>query len=168
MNSISTYSRTFVLAALLLVGCSYSFKGGSVPSHLKTVAIPVADDQSGSGDPQLRDLMTKQLTDLFLNDNSLQLTDRNSADAVLETVITEMRDTPAVLQGVEQVTQRKISITVRATLQDQVLRKKLWEKNFSGWGYYPSGSTLTQRSEGITEAIRKITEDILNETVAGW
>lgn len=158
----------FVSVLLCGSGCTYSFKGGSVPPHLKTIAIPVVDDQSGSGEPLLRELMTQQLNERFLNDNSLQLADKNSADAVLEAVVTEMRDSPAVLQGVEQVTQRKITITVRATLQDQVLRKKMWEKSFSGWGYYPSGSTLSQRTEGITEAIRKITEDILNETVAGW
>ncbi len=164
--------RTFLICICSLVmvigGCTYSFKGGSVPSHLKTIAIPVVEDQTGLGDPTLRELMTRQLNDLFVADNSLQLTDRNSADAVLEVVITDMRDAPSVLQGIEQVTQRRITITVRATLQDQVMRKKMWEKSFSGWGDYPSGSSLTQRSEGITEAIKKITEDILNETVAGW
>ncbi|HOV99142.1 MAG TPA: LptE family protein [Bacteroidota bacterium] len=168
----SFLDRAFLCGVCLLVmvvgGCTYSFKGGSVPSHLKTIAIPVVEDQTGSGDPSLRELMTRQLNDLFVADNSLQLTDRNSADAVLEVVITDLRDAPAVLQGVEQVTQRRITITVRATLQDQVLRKKMWEKSFSGWGDYPSGSSFTQRNEGITEAIKKITEDILNETVAGW
>lgn len=153
---------------MLLFGCTYSFKGGSVPSHLKTIAIPVVEDQTGIGNPILRETLTKQLTNDFLTDNTLQLTDRNSADAVLEAVIVDMKDSPAVLEGVERVTQRKVTLTVRATLYDQLLRKKLWEKSFSGWGYYPSGTSLTQQNEGITEAIRKISEDILNETVAGW
>ena len=39
-----------VVAAVLasgLAGCAYSFTGASVPAHLKTIAIPLVDDQSG-------------------------------------------------------------------------------------------------------------------------
>jgi hypothetical protein len=148
-------------------GCTYSFKGGSVAPHLKTISIPVVDDQSGFGDPVLRDTFTQQLIERFMNDNTLQLTDRNSADSMLEGVVTDVKDAPSVLQG-EQATQRRITVTVRMTFQDLKLRKKVWEKNFSSWGDYPSGGGLTQRNEGVREAVRKLTEDILNETVAGW
>lgn len=153
---------------IMFGGCTYSFKGGSVPPHLKTIAIPIVEDQSAYGDPTLRDSFTKQLVDLFTNDNTLQLTDRNTSDSMLEGVITDVKDEPSVLQGGEQVAQRRITVTVRMTFQDLKLRKKVWEKSFSSWGDYPSGSGLTQRSAGVTEAVRKLTEDILNETVAGW
>jgi hypothetical protein len=154
--------------SIFMGGCTYSFKGGSVPPHLKTIAIPVVEDQSAYGDPTLRDSFTKQLVDRFANDNTLQLTDRNTADSMLEGVITDVKDAPSVLQGNEQVAQRRITVTVRVTFQDLKLRKKVWEKSFSSWGDYPSGGGLTQRNEGTTEAVRKITEDILNDTVAGW
>jgi hypothetical protein len=157
-----------VYFSFFIAGCTYSFKGGSVPPHLKTIAIPIVEDQSGYGDPTLRDSFTKQLVDRFVNDNTLQLTDRNTADALLEGVVTEVKDAPSVIQGGEQVAQRRITVTVRMTFQDLKLRKKVWEKSFSSWGDYPSGGGLTQRSEGVTEAVRKLTEDILNDTVAGW
>jgi hypothetical protein len=153
---------------IVLSGCSYSFKGGSVPSHLKTVAIPIMEDQSGYGDPALRDLFTQKLVERFTNDNTLQLTDRNTADSMLEGVVIDVKDTPEVLQDGEQVTLRKIIVTVRMTFQDLKLRKKVWEKSFSDWGNYPSGGGLTQRNEGVQKAVEKLTEDILNETVAGW
>ena len=41
-----------------IAGCAYSFTGASVPSHLKTVAIPLVDDQSGFGEPGLREYFT--------------------------------------------------------------------------------------------------------------
>ena len=153
---------------IVLSGCSYSFKGGSVPSHLKTVAIPIMEDQSGYGDPALRDLFTQKLVERFTNDNTLQLTDRNTADSMLEGVVIDVKDTPEVLQDGEQVTLRKIIVTVRMTFQDLKLRKKVWEKSFTNWGNYPSGGGLTQRNEGVQKAVEKLTEDILNETVAGW
>jgi hypothetical protein len=153
---------------IVLSGCTYSFKGGSVPPHLKTVAIPIVEDQSGYGDPTLRDLFTQKLVERFTNDNTLQLTDRNTADSMLEGVVTDVKDAPEVLQGGEQVTLRKITVTVRMTFQDLKLRKKVWEKSYSDWGNYPSGGGLTQRNEGVQTAVEKLTEDILNDTVAGW
>ena len=153
---------------IALSSCTYSFKGGSVPPHLKTIAIPIVEDQSGYGDPTLRDLFTQKLVERFTNDNTLRLTDRNTADSMLEGVVTDVKDAPEVLQGGEQVTLRKITVTVRMTFQDLTLRKKVWEKSYSDWGNYPSGGGLTQRNEGVQTAVEKLTEDILNDTVAGW
>ncbi len=163
-----------VLAAVLALGpvlfasCMYSFKGGSVPAHLKTVAIPLAQDQSGYGDPALRDELTQQLVDRFTNDNTLQVTDGKTADSIVRSVVTDVKDAPSVVQGGEQVAARRITVTVHVTFEDLKLRKKVWEKDFSNWGDYPSGGGPTQRNDGVKEAIRKLTEDVLNETVAGW
>ena len=151
-----------------IVGCRYSFSGGSVPANLKTVSIPIVQDQSGFGDPLFKDKFTDQLVQRFTNDGSLTLADRTNADSALETVITSVRESATVVKPGEDVTQRRITITARVTFTDLKLRKKLWERDFSQWGDFPSGATLTQRDEGIQEAIRKLTEDILNETVAGW
>jgi len=161
-KSTRRYYRQFVLFSIflfpfaLISGCVYSFKGGSVPSNLKTIAIPLVQDQSGYGDPTLRDDFTQQLVD------------RNSADSMLEGVITNVKDAPSVVQGGEQVAARRITVTVHVTFENLKQRKKIWEKDFSNWGEYPSGSSLTQRNQGIDDAVNKLTEDILNETVAAW
>jgi hypothetical protein len=164
----AVFCLLLAVQCLLLSGCSYSFKGGSVPAHLKTIAIPIVEDQSGFGDASLRDTFTKQLTARFVSDNSIRLTDKNSADSMLEGVITDVNDAPSVLVGVETVTQRRITINVHVIFQDLKLRKKIWDKTFSAWGDYASGSTLTKRDDGIQTALQKLEEDILNETVAGW
>lgn len=157
-----------VVLLLTVGGCSYSFRGGTVPPHLSTVAIPVVNDVSGYSDPSLRERFTQELTNAFITDASLELSDRSTADAVLDGTIVEVRDAPNVLQGGEQVAQRRITVRVRMTFNDLKLRKEVWQKDFTSYGDYPSGGGLTQRQEGINEAIRKLTEDILNETVAGW
>jgi len=103
-----------------------------------------------------------------VNDATLQPSDRSNADSILEGVITGVKDAPVVVEGGDQVAKRRITVTTHMTFRDLKLRKKVWEKDFTQWGDYPSGGGLTQRNDGITEAVRKITEDILNETVAGW
>ena len=66
-----------VLLALFFSGCAYSFTGASVPPHLKTIAIPLVDDQSGLGEPGLREKFTTELIQLFTSDNSLEVADRS-------------------------------------------------------------------------------------------
>ncbi len=157
------------LPGLVAVGCGvYSFTGASVPAHLKTVAIPLVDDQSGFGEPNLRENVTRAVTDQFISDNSLQVADRSTADAVLVGAITTVTDAPSVVEQGEQVSKRRITMAVRFTFQDMKLRRKVWEKSFSNWGDYDSGGGLSQRQAGLTEAIRKICEDVLLETVSGW
>jgi len=158
---------TLVPALVIGWGC-YSFSGGSVPAHLKTIAIPLFDDQSGFGEPGLREQFTTELTNLFIKDNSLEVTNRTNADAILEGTLLPITDAPAVVQQGEQVSRRRITMSVRCTFQDMKLRKKVWEKTFTNWGEYDSGGGLSRRSEGLAEAVKKLTEDILQETVSGW
>jgi hypothetical protein len=155
-------------AASLFAGCVYSFTGASVPPHLKTVAIPLVDDQSGLGEPGLREKFTTELIQLFTADNSLEVADRGTSDSILEGAILSVSDAPAVVTQGEQVTRRRVTITARFAFQDMKQRKKLWDKTFSSWGDYDSGGGLSQRQAGLQEALRKIAEDVLLETVSGW
>ena len=170
-----TLSLLFVPAALAfflflaqLPGCAYSFTGASVPPHLTTIAIPLVDDQSGFGEAGLREDFTRELTDLFISDNSIRVADRSTADAVLSGSIISVTDAPSMVQQGEQVSQRRITMSVRFTFQDMKLRRKVWEKSFSNWGDYQSGSDISQRQSGLKEATRKLSEDVLLETVSGW
>lgn len=162
-----------IISAIMMPGC-YSFTGASVPPHLKTIGIPLVDDQSGLGEPGLREQFTTALTNLFLNDNSLEVADRRTSDAVLEGTITSVSDAPSSIQkgqeaAPEQVSKRRITMSVKVAFQDKKLRRTVWEKTFSEWGDYDTGGGgISQRDAGIQEATRKLTEDILLETVSGW
>ncbi len=148
--------------------CAYSFTGASVPPHLKTIAIPVAEDRSGSGEPGLREKFTEALTQKFIDDNSLQVTDKSNANSILECSIFSLSDQPAVVAAGESVTQRKITITVHATFRDLVERKTVFDKDFSNYAFYPASGSVSDRESAIEQAIGNITDDILLETVSGW
>ncbi len=160
---------SFIIAVVLLAnfsGCMYSFTGSSVPPHLKTIAIPLFEDQSGFGEPNLREDLTKQLINLFVNDNSLALADRSNADSMLDGTVTSVSDAPSVIAPGEQVSTRRVTMTVHVTFQDLKLRKKVWDKNFTEWGEYDPSKD--QRTVALTDAINKVADDILIETVSGW
>ena len=151
---------------IFLSGCAYSFSGSSVPKHLKTVAIPLLSDQSGFGEPGLKENFTRKLIDLFVNDNSLEIADRSTADSIIEGSITRVADAPSVIAPGEQVSKRRINVTVHVVYQDLKLRRKVWEKDFSNWGEYSLGAE--PRTVALTDAINKVSQDILIETVSGW
>jgi len=154
---------------LCFTGCPYSFTGASVPPHLKTVAIPLVDDQSGFGEPGLRERFTTELTNLFISDNSLEVADRNTSDSILEGVITRVTDAASVVGQGESVSKRRVTITATFVYRDMKLRKKVWDKSFSNWGDYDTGSGgISQQLVGLEEAIKKIAEDVLLQTVSGW
>jgi len=148
--------------------CIYSFRGAAVPQHLKTIAIPIADDRSGAGEPGLRELLTDQLTQKFIDDNTLQVTERTNADAVLECTVTSLSDAPSVITAGENVTSRRVTISIKVIYRDLVQRKTIFDKSFSNYGEYPSGGSIDERRGAIETAIDRITEDILLDTVSGW
>jgi hypothetical protein len=159
----------FISASISNFGCCfYSFTGASVPTHLKTIAIPVADDRSGSGEPGLRELLTDQLTQKFIDDNTLQVTDRTAADAILENTITSLTDAPAVVAAGETVEARRVTLTINVIYRDLVQRKIIYNKSFSNYGDYEAGGGITERRTAIETAVDRITEDILLDTVSGW
>ena len=99
MNNISLCRHVYntITAIVLYViiiatnnGC-YSFSGGSVPPHLKTVSIATVLDNSNFGTPQYRELAMRTLIDKFRSDNSLSLIDRDG-DARISSTITEIRE----------------------------------------------------------------------------
>ncbi|MDD8017251.1 MAG: LptE family protein [Bacteroidota bacterium] len=150
--------------ALSITGC-YSFTGSSVPPHLKTVAIPLVEDVSGFGEAGIREKFTRKLIDLFVNDNSLQIGERTTSDSIIEGTIVSITDAPFVISGGEVVKTRKVTITVRASFTDMKFRKKVWEKDFSNYGQYDQGQP---RTAAVEDAVNKVAEDILLETVSGW
>ena len=158
-----------ISTALINFGCgAYSFTGSSVPSHLKTIYIPVAQDRSPAAIPGLRELLTDDLIQRFINDNSLQVANATSADATLDCIITSVTDVPAIVSAGEQINARKLTINVKVVYKDLVLKKTIFDQNFSSFGEYVPGQQVNEREEAIAVAIGNISEDILLAVVSGW
>jgi hypothetical protein len=162
-----------IMLVVKLSGCFYSFTGASVPSHLKTIAIPVFEDKSGSGEAGLRENFTNDLIQKFTDDNTLQVAPRTSADAVLDCTITSLSETynsvTTDANNREAGSSKRVTITVRVIYKDLVQRKTISDKKYSEFANYDlTGNIVTNRQEAITTAIDRITDDILLGTVSNW
>ena len=155
-----------ILVLVLFSGC-YSFTGGSVPEHLKTLYIATINDNSGYGDPRYREQLTQLIIDKFRNDNSLKIVDRNG-DARLSIVISSIKDETLVVRPGEVETERKISVTCDVDYFDAVKKKEIFKKPMTNSIVYPLANAVTERNKAISKAFEQLSDDILLAVVSGW
>lgn len=150
----------------LLTSCwYYSFKG-SLPSHIKTIAIPLFDDRTGY--PGVRENLTNQVTDEFIADNTLKVVSEDKADLLLTATISSISQQASTVSAGESVTEYKITISVKVKCEDIKLSKNLFDKNIQQYGLMPADGGLTERDSAIQEALELITDEILNSTLGAW
>ena len=156
----------WVLQLFLQNACGpYSFSGSSSP-HIKTVAIPIFQDQTSEFG--IKEKLTDVVIQEFTKDNTLRVTDRRNADSLIEGTIVRVDDRAGAFTSDERVQDIKIFITVQVRYQDLKKRKAIWEEEISQWGTFNPDEGPQSRSAGIDEALAKIAGEILNKSVSGW
>ena len=163
----------FLIAAIPLLlsidSCNYSFKGAAPPEGIKTIYIPTIRDESGFGLPNLGEQLTLLLKNKFINDNTLEYSEKTNADGQIECVVKSVTDEALVVTGNETVSRRKVTITVSVDFTNLKKQKNIWKKDFSNWGEYDSSTGgFSKRDEGVRSAENKITEDILLDVISNW
>ncbi len=155
-----------LLLCIIFCQCTYYSFSGSLAPHLDTVAVPLFTNQTAEFG------VTEQLTDAIINeftrDNTLKIADASTADILIEGEIVRINEQAGAFDQQETVTDYKVYITVNITCHDQVKKQVLWEERLTQWGIYEPTGGIEARDEGISEAIDKLSEEILNKTVAGW
>lgn len=169
-NKLTCSFIVLLAIATILISCSYSFTGASVPKHLQTIAVPNFIDNSGKGESDLDTRFTYQTIQKFINDNSLKIADKKNADAIIDCTITRFTELPASISGEETIDNMRITITVKVIYRDLVEKKKIFEQTFSNhYDYSNSGGNFQEaRTEAIDTVIDMVSEDILLGVVANW
>ena len=164
MNNI--LKSTIIMSLAILLNCGiYSFKGSLAP-HLNTVAIPLFDNRTAEFG--ITEEMTDTMIEKFTQDGSLKNMDKSSADVLVEGTIERINDGAGAFDANEQVQDLKIYVTVQIKCTDQVKRQVIWEERITQFGSYDPAEGPDARLDGISEAIEKISEEVLNKTVSGW
>ena len=150
--------------------CSvYSFKGHNPPEGIETVAVPLFENTSGFSEANIREEFTENLKNRIIDDNTFTIADKNVADGIVKCNITNVRDEALVISGNENVTKRKVTITVTVLFENLNKQKQVWDRTFENWGEYSSSATtFSNRETGIKDATEKICEDILNGMTSNW
>lgn len=167
-----------LLGALLLLlgagglsGCAfYSFSGASIPSHLETIAIPIADDNTSSPVNRMGADLTDLLTDRFVDRTSLSLTTNDAAaDAVLTARIQRYTNEPTGVSGNERATTNEVSIEVQVRYVDQTNDEELLNQTFRGTANYnPAEAGLEGERQAAQNALENAADDIFSTATSNW
>jgi hypothetical protein len=164
--TLKSYSLFIPAGFICLLHCGiYSFSGSLAP-HLKTVAVPLFDNRTV--EYGIAEEITDIVVEEFTRDNSLKIADRGDADILVEGSIIRVDDRAGSFNKQEQVQDLKIYITIHVKATDQVKRTVLWDERLTQWGTFDPSSGPDARTDGIQEALEKISKEILNKTVSGW
>lgn len=155
-----------IFIACSLTGC-YSFTGGSVPNHLKTIYISSITDNSGYGNPKYRDVLYLKLIEKFQNDNTLQLVERNG-DARLTVTIKSINEEIQTVSQNQLERERKIVVTCEVEYFDVIKKKIIWKKTFTNFEIYDVANAFVDKDRAINDALEQTSDDILLAVVSGW
>ncbi len=156
--------RGFVLSlsALLLGACLYSFTGGGLPNHIRTVAVLPFDNLTS--DPTLTQEINVDVRDAMEKRLGLRPAGESAADAIVKGTITRYEPDVALAyqgdtRGALTVTNRQLQISVTIQIMDQREGKVLWESTgLTVEGQYPPGQEAKGRRDAREKLITKIVE----------
>jgi len=143
----------------------YSFKG-ALPSHIKSIAIPQFNDNSGY--PDIREKVTDALIEAFVEDNTLVVVDDSKADLVITGTVQSIRKNALAVKPGETVAEYNLNVTLEVTCEDVRTSKKLYDKSFIKHGVLSGTGGQQEVDQAIDDALGLLTEDILNTTLGGW
>lgn len=164
---VRTPHAVIVPLLLSVCGCIYTFTGSSLPSHLKTVEIPLFLNQSL--EPTVADEITQALNNELVSGNLLKVVQRDG-DAVITGTVTAYSNTPYTYGAVEtrqvSVQQYVVRITAQVEFTDQKKEKALFQGSVTAEGIY---DLQTQREQdGKQAAIKELVQRIMENSVQGW
>lgn len=155
-----------LLPGTFLSGC-YSFRGTSIPPHLKTVSVSSVVDNSGFGSAVYRETTYLRLVEKIRQENALSLVDRDG-DARLKVAVKEIKDEPVAVSAGTIERERKVRVTLDVEYYDAVKERAIFQRTFSNAVVFEVARAATERDVAIRTALQQNVDDILLAIVSGW
>ena len=157
--------------ALSLSGCGYSTSTALLPTHLKTIAIPMFGNSTT--EVTLEQEITQAVIEKFVADNHLRVVEERAADSVLRGRVALYKNSVFGFSNTTEAQEYRVTIVVDVTLKDTVKNREMWTdpamaKTANYYVVNVPGQTARTELDGRKEAIAKIAEEIVNRTVESW
>ncbi len=169
--------RQFLIIAIgssMAVSCGiYSFTGSSIPVGVETFQVDYFENTAGGKpgstiEPGLDRDFTIALQDLIVNQTSLNLVNEGG-DIIYSGEIVEYSVTPMAATAEIKAAQNRLTMAVMVSYENQRNEEDNIEKRFSFYYDFPGNLQVYDiRDSALEEIFERITQDILNETLAKW
>ncbi|MGB0185859.1 MAG: LptE family protein [Flavobacteriaceae bacterium] len=152
------------------VGCgAYSFTGISIDSDTKTFQVNYFQNNAALIEPGIERDFTLALQDIILNQTNLDLV-KSNGDIIYEGEIVEYRISPTTATASNTAAQNRLTISVNVRFINTNDEEADFEKRFSFFYDYSGSAQLigAQKTTAITEIYDRLTQDIINASLANW
>ena len=180
--------KIIIFLNFISLSCGFYSMAGSIPPHIKSIAIPLMDNQTAEFD--LAENITDVIIEEFNEAGILYITDEDDAHSILKGTIKKVSEGPYTYSKSEAVSEYRYKIEVKIEWFDLLNDKNIFENGYSGFGAYGLSGNIG--SDGIDNdndgkiddddddefgeprtfatkvAVRKIAEDILNDIMTTW
>jgi TolB-like protein len=119
-----------VLAIALSAGCGYKLAGTGtfLPKNIKTIAVAPFENRSAR--PEIEVRTTEAVSrELSRRGGFKVVSDRATADALLEGVVTDFRTTPVQFNSQGRATRVETVVVLRASLREVASGQLLWSQS---------------------------------------
>ncbi len=112
-------------AALLLAGCGYSLRG-SLPAHIRTVAVPIFVNKTQV--PAVENVLTSAVVEAFTTSGRLRVVRPEEADSILEGEIVGYRLESLAFDQRANVREYRLTVTLNLQFRDVKHNVTLWRQ----------------------------------------
>jgi hypothetical protein len=164
----------WLLAVLLflLLPCAcgkvtFNMSGASV-APAKTCQVNYIENRAEIVNPRLSLLVTEGLKDKIQANTSLNLVN-NKADVLFEGEITSYNVQPQAVTAAGVAAKDRLTITVKIKFTNEVKSENSYEKSFSRFYEYSSGTAFTSvENAAVEDILKELMDDIFNEAFSTW
>jgi len=171
-----TYRQILIIAvsSSMIISCGiYSFTGSSIPIGVETFQVDYFENTAGGKpgstiEPGLDRDFTIALQDLIVNQTSLNLVNEGG-DIIYSGEIVEYSVTPMAATAEIKAAQNRLTMAVMLEYENVSNEEDNFEKRFSFYYDFPGNLQVYDiKDSALEEIFERITQDILNETLAKW
>ena len=171
-----TYRQILIIAvsSSMIISCGiYSFTGSSIPVGVETFQVDYFENTAGGKpgstiEPGLDRDFTIALQDLIVNQTSLNLVNEGG-DIIYSGEIVEYSVTPMAATAEIKAAQNRLTMAVMVKYENVSNEDDNLEKRFSFYYDFPGNLQVYDiKDSALEEIFERITQDILNETLAKW
>ncbi len=159
-----------LLLPFLLIACKvdYSFTGASIPPEAESLSVERFPNNAGLGPPTLGQTFTEDLRDRFMRQTDLTLVDKNG-DLQYSGSIVDYEVEPVAVQGNEQASLNRLTMTVKVRYRNTLNQEKNFEKRFSRFADFEAGESLSSVEDQLIQEINdQLTQDIFDASLSDW
>ncbi|MEP5255505.1 MULTISPECIES: LptE family protein [Winogradskyella] len=167
---MKTFKYTLILAiCFVCYGCKVNYSFTGITDMPESFQVNFFQNTADIIEPGLDQLFTNTLQDLIVNQTSAELV-TSGAEVIYEGEIVEYRISPMTATSENTAAQNRLTISVNVRYINTKDSEKDFERRFSFYYDYPAEDQLTGsiKATAFDEILERLTQDILNASLADW